>query len=359
MAVIILKMLTDIFWYLAIMFPVILSVPLPVQILLSLIPVLWIFWLLDSRKKKDIAGGLQDILFLEGKILTAAVLTELVVLGADRWQKQSGGFVLLFLISGILMLRTGRISASGQSRVKFFGSNGICLSLILAAAMVLSLKPVREAFLLTLKTGYRCLILPVLLLLLRIMMKIFELLAPLFPEFQASGDMDTALDTMTGLEGELNTLEEVQAPWFLKAILILLAAGLLVLIFRYLYRRFTDMGDRRAGNNAGISLREQMGEEKKEEEERDFPWSERTSRYYYRKFLRLCRKKRLIPDGIVTSQAVQDSACRVWPEEELEKLRDSYLPVRYGNYRESREEKKRSRDVYRHLKELDEKTPVT
>lgn len=350
MTVLILKFLTDLSWYLAIVFPLMVAAPVLLKVILTAVPAAWAVWLMITGRKRDMGGGAQDAILFEGKLLAVAAILELAMLGVSRWQSQCGVFVLAFFVFGILLLRVSRVSEAEQSKAKFLGLNGLYLFLLAVCAFLLSMRPVREAAVSFVSGMYRYLILPVLILMVRALVLVFEILGRFIPALEPLSQYEAELTLETGLEAETAQMTVSETPVFFKVFGILLAAVLGFLFLRYLYRKFSDVGRYDGRDNAGTSVREQLSPDG----ERQSGWgefsSERNIRYYYRKFLKLCRKRGLYPEGIATSQAVEQAARSLWQEDGLSAFREQYLKVRYGGHKESSEEKKRDREQYRKLK---------
>ena len=76
-------------------------------------------------------------------------------------------------------------------------------------------------------------------------------------------------------------------------------------------------------------------------------FEKRTVRYYYRKFLGLCKNKGLPVPESATSSQIQEEAKALWPEEPLEEFHALYQRIRYGSYPETETEKRRAKELYR------------
>ena len=97
----------------------------------------------------------------------------------------------------------------------------------------------------------------------------------------------------------------------------LIAAGLLL---RFLYRRFTDMGNRAVLPDHGTVERSAYETAGKERGRLAGIFEKRTVRYYYRKFMGLCKNKGLPVPESATSSRIQEEAKALWPEEPLEEF---------------------------------------
>lgn len=355
MAVAMLKIMTDVLWYLSMMMPLTGAVPVPAKVVLFALPCIYGGWLFASAGKQDFSGDCQDILLFEGKILAFISFFELVILGVDSWQRQSGPFVLGFLLSGILLLRTCRISRTEQGQRGFWKLNGVSLLSVLAAAFVLASKTVRGGAMFLLSSTYQKLVLPVLLGILRLFLvgiqAVVSLFSFLFPGIAVNGlEMETVvLDTDTKVDfGDFSAAE---TPFYFKVIGILILIAAAAVLFYLVYRRISGGGQYEKRGPQGELHRSELVPGNRSEQDGGFLFQEKNVRYYYRKFLRLCRKKGMEIESSATSKEIERRAAGYWPENELSELGELYRGIRYGNRKDGAGERQKAREIYKKLKE--------
>ena len=77
-------------------------------------------------------------------------------------------------------------------------------------------------------------------------------------------------------------------------------------------------------------------------------------RYYYRKFLTLCRKHGLEPESeMVTTEMMRTIAAESWGDEEsVDEFTNLYRDVRYGDRKDEESERKTAKALFKTLKGL-------
>ena len=90
-------------------------------------------------------------------------------------------------------------------------------------------------------------------------------------------------------------------------------------------------------------------------------FDEKNVRYYYRKFLALCRKHGLEPEcGMVTTEMMRTIAVETWGDEEsVDELTMLYRDVRYGGKKDEEPERKTAKSLFKNLKSLAENKKTT
>ena len=321
----------------------------------------WAVWLFLNWEKNGLEGTVSKAVFLEWKLLAAAMLFEMTFLGVSAWRQQCAPFALCFFAGSVLLLRGSRLQGSGQKRAAFWGANSRELFGMFLAAALLSWKPVRRCFWGLLGTLYQTLLLPVieafLTVFIRILMWLAKYLAFLFPGAPERIKMDEEIFLDGGMLPDLGTAETGQVPFAVKALGIGILAFTVFLFFRFLFRRLSESGGKKKMYARGEVKRSYLKAEDRPLSGRGFFGGERTVRYYYRKDLKLCIRGGLdMENHNVTSEQVHERASKVWGrEEELAKLRTIYLKIRYGKRKESGSEREEAREIYRKVKERAEK----
>ncbi len=361
MDMLVLKVLTDGSLYLAVFMPFFISAPAWGRVGLLAIFASWAVWLFFNWEKKGLEGTIPKAVFLEWKLLAAAMLFEVTFLGVTAWRRQCAPFALCFFAGSILLLRGSRLQGSGQKREAFWGANGWELFGMLLAAAVLSWKPVIRCFLGGLGTLYRTFLLPVieafLTVFIKILMWIAKYLALLFPGGLEKIKMDGEISLDGGMPPDLGAAETGQVPLVVKVLGIGILAFAAFLFFRFLFRKLSESGGKKKMYARGEVKRSYLRAEDKRVSGKGFWGGERNVRYYYRKYLKLCIQGGLDMESHgVTSEQVHERAANLWGmEEELAKLRTIYLKIRYGKRKESGSERAKAREIYKKVKERAEK----
>lgn len=354
MGVLILKLLTDGFWYLSAMTPVIETAPLAARAGLLAVPCVYGIWLVMNRKRRDFIGNAQDVFLFEGKALAFVTVFELVILGTSRWQALCAPFMMAFLLCGILLMRISRVSEAEQRQARFWGLNGLSLLPVMAAALALSSGTVRSGVWFLLGSAYHFLILPILLGILRLFLIVLQILAPLlsrlFPQLSGiSAEMGMVeLDTDTRLD--LEGASVMETPLLVKIIGIVLGLAAVGALLFLIYRRIADSSLRKEERLMSVTERSRVLETERSEKGGSLFSREKNVRFYYRKFLKLCRERGIGLEGSMTSKEIGNLAGRFWPEKDLEELRDLYRQSRYGGCEETNGERQQAREIYRKLK---------
>ena len=134
-----------------------------------------------------------------------------------------------------------------------------------------------------------------------------------------------------------------------------IGAIVLLLIFYWLYRHFTAMGRLRQHRPGGTITYSRADKRPPQTKEKESFWEKKTIRYYYRKFLWLCRKKGLTVSDRMTTDQFYLQAKAHWSENLLAEFHWRYRQVRYGAHQETQEERKRAKELWKELQAQEEK----
>lgn len=351
-----LRIATDILFYLAVFIPVIQNGPLAVRILLAAVPVAWAVWVRLNWKQRDFMKALRDHFSLQIKLLAVLTPVELFLMGLDQWTKSNAPMMVLFIVVGILALKTGRISEGSQGKGVFWIVCGLEMLMVVAAVSVFSSDAFTGGILTLLGKGYQVLILPIVLFLLQGMIAVLEFIWPyvmaVFSQHEVKFQAEENLTIGSGeFDLELKQAERVAGADVLKAMGIIIAIALVVLFLWYLYRKFSNVSSERERRVMGTVSYSSLSPAETQNEKKSLFGGERNVRHYYRKFMELCKKQGGWKQGIVTTGHIHETAKDYWSDEEsLKKLRGLYLDVRYGGRQDGAEEKKRAKEIYKSLK---------
>lgn len=352
MDVFLIKAATDLFWYLAVAAPALFAAKGMARAILILIPAAWLLWLALHWKKRRLADSAPDVFSMQLKLFFAAACLELLFLGPEGWGRQCAPFAALFFAAGILLLRSVRLADSGQKRGSFWRGNGIQLAAAAGLAAVLASGTARRAAWMLLANVYQKLVLPVLLLILNLFVGFLGWLWPyisaLFSGLSA-GDQEREAVEINTAPLDLGEFGAREAPAYLKALGALLALLAAALFVYWLYRKFSVSGYGREGGNAGEAVRSAFTAPGRKEKKSRLFGGEKNVRYYYRRFLKLCRDKGMELGPGDTTEDIQRRASLWWKEEALSELRTLYLEARYGG-QEEEQGRKRAKELYRKMK---------
>ena len=349
------KMLADGAWFLSLTAPAMARTQGVAKGLFLLPIVLWWVWIYQNRKKRDLTGAFGGQFLLELKILLLVGAFELLFLGPGVWQQQCGPFVAGYVLLGLMALRGGRIDQSGQKQGRFWRQSALTALILVALAMLVTFPPVYHALGAVVSGIYQTVIAPLVLAVVALVLKGLQAIAALFPnvspEFHGSlSQVEENTQASLGfsdMSGEASGSMQFLG-WAIGAIVLLL-------IFFWLYRHFTAMGRLRQHRPGGTITYSRADKRPPQTKEKESFWEKKTIRYYYRKFLWLCRKKGLTVSDRMTTDQFYLQAKAHWSENLLAEFHWRYRQVRYGAHQETQEERKRAKELWKELQAQEEK----
>ena len=357
MDVMLLRLLLDASFFMAIFNPLISGSNQVIRWGLTAVLAVWLVWIVMNWKKKDLEGRIQDIALTEAKVLAVVQVYEIVLQGFADWQKICAPYVAVFIVVAILFLRAGRLVGGSQEKRKFWSANGVELFLIIGAAFFLSSEAVKGLAWKLLGKFYMTLVLPVLMVFLNVLQAVFMLLEPLiaalfsnveFAEYEVEVDNRTGQDflQLTGNEALAET------PLWAKIAGIVIVAAIFAVIFYFLYKKLSVAGSGRSRKIQGEVKKSTIAAGERRVSKKPSFFEEKNVRYYYRKFLVLCRKHGLEPESeMVTTEMMRTIAVENWGEEEsVDEFTNLYRDVRYGGQKDEESERKTAKALYKKVK---------
>ncbi len=361
MDVLILRLLLDASFFMAIFNPLISGSNQAIHWGLLGVLAVWLVWILFNWKKKDLEGRIQDIALTEAKILAVIQVYEIVLQGFAKWQETCATYVALFVVVAILFLRAGRLVGGSQEKHKFWGANGVELVLILGAAAVLSSETVKSLAWKLLGDFYMTLVLPVLMVFINALQAVFMLLEPLIAALFSGVEFEeqqVTLDTRTGQEFLKLTGDEALAetPLWAKAAGVVIVVVIFAIVFYFLYKKLSVSGSGRDRKIQGEVKKSTIAAGERKVVKKPSLFEEKNVRYYYRKFLALCRKHGLEPeDKMVTTEMMRTIVVEEWGEEAaMDEFTALYRDVRYGGQKDDESEKKTAKALFKKIKSVAE-----
>lgn len=358
MDVLVLRLLLDASFFMAIFNPLISGSNQMIRWGLSTVLAVWMVWIVVNWKKKDLEGRIQDIALTEMKALAVIQVYEVVLQGFAKWQTTCGPYVAVFVIVAILFLRAGRLVGGSQEKRKFWSANGVELFLIVGAALICSSEVVKSLVWKLLGKFYMTLILPILMVFLNALQAVFMLLEPLiaalfsnveFAEYEVEVDNRTGQDflQLTGNEALAET------PLWAKVAGVVIVIAIFAVIFYFLYKKLSVAGSGRDRKIQGEVKKSTIAAGERKTVKKPSIFDEKNVRYYYRKFLALCRKHGLQPESeMVTTEMMRTIAVESWGEEEsVDEFTNLYRDVRYGGQKDEEPERKMAKSLYKKMKD--------
>ena len=361
MDVLVLRLLLDASFFLAVFNPLISGDNRFLKIGLLAILGVWLGWIVMNWKKKDLEGRVQDIALTEAKILAVLQIYELVIQGFEKWQRLCAPFIVAFIVVAILFLRAGRLVGGSQEKQKFWGANFVELALILGAVAVLASNVVKAFAWKVLGQFYMKLVLPVLMVFLNVFQAILMLLEPYIAAIFSGvefAEYEVEVDNRTGQDFLQLTGNEVLAetPLWAKIVGIAVVILIFALIFYFLYKKLSVSGSGSERKIQGEIKKSTLAAGERRETKRNSFFEEKNVRYYYRKFLTLCRKKGLEPEcSMVTTEMMRQIAVESWGEEDsMDAFTGLYRDVRYGGQKDEENEKRQAKELWKTMKQAAE-----
>lgn len=361
MDVLMLRLLLDASFFMAIFNPLISGSNQVLRWGLLAVLTVWLIWIVMNWKKKDLVGRIQDIALAEAKMLGVIQIYEVVLQGFADWQKTCAPYVVVFIVAAILFLRAGRLAGGSQEKHKFWGANGVEMFLIVGTAVACSSEAAKKFAWKLLGNFYMKLVLPVLMVFLNLMQAVFMLLEPfiaaLFSDVEFE-EYQVVVDNRTGQDFLKLTGEEALAetPLWAKIAGAVIVAVILAVVFYFLYKKLSVSGSGRDRKIHGEVKKSTIAAGERKTLKKPSLFEEKNVRYYYRKFLALCKKHDLEPESdMVTTEMMRIIAGESWGDEaSVDEFTNLYRDVRYGGQKDEEPERKTAKALFKKMKNIAE-----
>lgn len=348
------KISVDIFWYMAVMTPVLAVLPFPWAQIGYLFPV--IYAVLTFFTKHDETLGTQKTFFIwQLRVLLVVTAIEWTILGTTVWS-EAVVWMIAFLVSGVFFLRITRLGKDYRRDKLFWAWNAIYLLALLFLALLLTSDTVVFGVGWLLKCIYFYVIVPILQTILSgfgwviyvvvlIVWKIFDKIGFGFPKEMVSQILFTAEDIT---EEEVEELREI--PFSIQTVFSILCAIAVGIGIYFLYRKLVSVSKNEDENHTGL-VKTRLEKPEHADTGRKKRVRQTGIRLIYQKFLGLCEKSGISITPYETSLRVQKRAEDIWKESELQPLRELYLKARYGMQQAEEEDIERAKRQYKKIKE--------
>ncbi len=266
-------------------------------------------------------------------------------------------YLLAFLLASVFYLRTVRHDENTLRQPRFRLLNGLSLALVCLACLMLASPWFRSALFLVLKGAFRVISLPLLLVVFACGALVGLLMEAILPE-------DFHFEPLK-IQGMTDFIDDEQKQEMMDAIaeqdnrtgeiiFTVLGAILAVLFIIWLFRKLAGSKNRHISEPGGIQSRYAAQPMPKREKPLTL-LSARTPaqqvRYWYRQLLKKTAQEggKLQPSMDTRQQT--DTASEIFQEHSrpLQRMRQLYLPARYGD-RATRQDAKEARELYQSVK---------
>lgn len=268
-------------------------------------------------------------------IYTMIIILGLTSKGFHQLMSYGIPFIIIYLLTTVILVRSIRHIESGMDRSKIRKVNGRYLGIISIISSIVTLDRLREFIFSTIGNIYDFIITIVLKILyypiILIAMIINKLLLPILGNFWQGVEL---LDFQMGIPSP-EEFEQIDVITRDSPILnIIIRFIIIVLVLYIVYKLITKIG---SSNHEGIEYteeREYIKSSKKKKRriiKEKFPQDLREQiRYYYRRYLEKLEDYNIELIKSDTSLEINEKAEEIF-KEDLEKVRNIYIDSRYGN----------------------------
>ncbi len=310
-------------------------------------------------KYKDLSSSSSvKLSFKKGiGIFTAVIALSLVTMTYSFINRVSGFFMIIYFMTGVILIRSLRYLEHNKDMEKINGQNIKYSVFIVAFSLILSTEKVLNAILHGLKVTYDFLIDMIFKLFYWVFIGagyIAMFLIKIFQKFLRNGkfEMQEQKPPEETLEEFMKTNQGEISPVFLAIIDWVFKILFMALILYIIWRVFKRNMSKNIIEEEYIEEKEYIGEKKKNKKRiRIFrPKNEKEAiRYYYRKFLNKCLKDDIAIESHDTTMEINKKAEAHYAHESLESLRNTYIDVRYGEVEVNKDIVKEFKENYKKI----------
>ncbi len=358
----IIKGITDICWYLAILEPVRLSLPKILKMVCESLPIVYGGWMAVLWKQNRMTVVSQkQVFFWECRILVVAIAVNLIYHTEGQLKIISCIWIIIFALSGIFQLRLERLDEEERKDPLFLAWNGMTFVLVALAAAFFGSSPVLQTVVWIVKLIYFQIIVPILMGIVYLIGILADMLVRflslIFPDSSKIREISEILGGGEGWTKIPFQPEEVNGfPVSIRMVFWFLAGCILCMTVVFLYKKLVSaMEDKDVSSSQTIVKRTIKKEDRevyrrnKGEENLD------TVRRTYQKFLLFCKKQGMSLEISDTSEEVKKKALVFGKEtgrKELEGLRELYIAARYRTEISEKEKGEEAEEFYKRWKSI-------
>lgn len=358
----IVKWITDVCWYLAILEPVRLSLPKIWKMVCEILPILYGGWMVLLWKQKRMAVVSQkQVFFWECRILVAAIAVNLIYHTEMQLKTMSCIWIIVFAMFGIFQLRLERLDEEEQKDPLFLAWNGMTCVMIALAAAVFASSPVLQIVVWSVKWIYFRIIVPILMGIVYLIGILADILvwflSLIFPDSSGIREMTELLNSGQGWNIPLQNEEVTGFPVSMRMLFWFLLGVIFCIAVVFLYKKLVlAMEEKNAGSSQTI-VKQKIKKEDREEVHKRNRGEEHSDavRRTYQKFLLFCKKQGMRLEVFDTSEEVQQKALDLGKEKgkkELEGLRKLYIAARYSTEISGKEKGEEAEEYYKRWKAM-------
>jgi|GEM_PF-774341 len=292
--------------------------------------------------------------------LIIAILALILVVFIINWLEllkiASLQYIIIFIISGLYLLRTTRHSKDVITNKMFTIINVTVIIVTCIICIILSSDMAINAIIYVLKLIYDKICVPALIGVAYAIMGIIWIFMKFISLFvNTNNDIMPMEDLLKMEEKAENFVDSFENNETYFLVLHILAYVLIAILCIYLLKKFLSKRNRKLDDEVeGIrQYRSFLEDNSKANKKRKqiFKGSINQIRYWYRKFLVLCHKRNIDIAISDSSQSIHEKSCDVFvnSKQELEGIREIYRRARYSEEIISNQDVKKIKSIYKNL----------
>ncbi len=273
----------------------------------------------------------------------------------ELFKSVSMQYVIVFIISGLYLLRTTRHSKDVITSKIFAFMNISVITVTCIICIILSSDIAINAIIYVLKLIYDKICVPALIGVAYAIMSIIWILMKFISLFVNTNNTMPMEDLLKEEEKAENFVDSFENNETYILILHILAYVLIAILCIYLLKKFLSKRNRKLDDEVeGIrQYRSFLEDNSKANKKRKqiFKSSINQIRYWYRKFLILCYRRKIDVGIFDSSQSIHEKSCDVFvnSKQELEDIREIYRRARYSEEIINNQDVKKIKSIYKNL----------
>ncbi len=287
--------------------------------------------------------------------ILALILGVFIINWFELFKSVSMQYVIVFIISGLYLLRTTRHSKDVITSKIFAVMNISVITVTCIICIILSSDIAINAIIYVLKLIYDKICVPALIGVAYAIMSIIWILMKFISLFVNTNNTMPMEDLLKEEEKAENFVDSFENNETYILILHILAYVLIAILCIYLLKKFLSKRNRKLDDEVeGIrQYRSFLEDNSKANKKRKqiFKSSINQIRYWYRKFLILCYRRKIDVGIFDSSQSIHEKSCDVFvnSKQELEDIREIYRRARYSEEIINNQDVKKIKSIYKNL----------